>query len=463
MKPADMGRALMPPPAPRPSKRRAVAVLEEDEWLSKMDAIIERDFFPELAKLQDKVELLEASRNGDAERMQAAQLRMLERDVGPSRSTPSVCGTAQRALGNTTDHVHGDGDAEWTPRSERDLPAARPSIPNVSLDAFLASHTSEDNASFQEILDRTNARRRERAAKLFPAPQPAEADGTLLLAQSGREKTDGFGTTGQPTDTLVGWKHKSINLLMFDGGTQESLPLSRKETPSMAGATGINHSATRLHVATDNYPRSIEASPSVTVGVDGSAPSALNRPSMGAPYDVLATPSFEPGVEASPFVTWGEIEATPMRIEAEDLPPGSIDSSRHRGPSFHIKETPRREQKALELAAKAGSFLKKRSGTISGMGNTPARAAALAALGRSGGTPARGTGGKPALSDAARRLAGSLLKSESGETDTVLRASYKGTPLRGTGSAWDVDVKATPSISVARSDWTPSYDAPARR
>ena len=447
VKPAEHGRALMPPPAPRPSKRRAVAVLEEDEWLAKMEGIIERDFFPELAKLQDKVDLLEASRGGDLERLQAAHLRMFERDIGSARSTPSVYGTAQRTLGNTRDQVRLGGDADWTPRSEQqDLPASRPHIPNVSLDTFLANHTSEDNASFQEILDRTNARRRERAAKLFPAPP----EGPLLLS-SGREKTDGFGTTGQPTDTLLGWKYKPINLLMYDGGTQESLPLSKKESrePGPPNPTGINHRATRLHVAKDRS-RSIEASPSVSVGVGGAAlPSA---PSNRTPYDVLATPSFDPGVDASPFVTWGEIEATPMRIEAEDLPPGSLDSSRPGGPSFHMKETPRREQTAMELAAKAGSFLKKRQGAGGEMGHTPARAAALAALGRTH-TPTRAGGSKPVLSDAARRLvAGSLQKSEKGDTDTVLRASYKGTPLRGTASAWDNKSKG----SVAPNEWTPS-------
>lgn len=42
-------------------------------------------------------------------------------------------------------------------------------------------------------------------------------------------------------------------------------------------------------------------------------------------YDILATPSFEPGVGGeTPFMTWGEIEGTPMRIEAEDLPPGPM-------------------------------------------------------------------------------------------------------------------------------------------
>jgi len=54
------GITLMPPPAPRPAKRKQI-VLDEDEWVAKMEGIIERDFFPELVNLQDKVQWLEVS------------------------------------------------------------------------------------------------------------------------------------------------------------------------------------------------------------------------------------------------------------------------------------------------------------------------------------------------------------------------------------------------------------------
>jgi hypothetical protein len=57
------GRALglMAPPAPRAPKRKKEIVLEEDDWTAKMEAIVERDFFPELGQLQDKVQWLEVS------------------------------------------------------------------------------------------------------------------------------------------------------------------------------------------------------------------------------------------------------------------------------------------------------------------------------------------------------------------------------------------------------------------
>ena len=37
-------------------------------------------------------------------------------------------------------------------------------------------------------------------------------------------------------------------------------------------------------------------------------------------YSFVRTPSPMPGVDESPFITWGEIEGTPLRLEPEDTP-----------------------------------------------------------------------------------------------------------------------------------------------
>lgn len=56
----------MPPPAARPAagfkRRREVTTLDEDEWTSRIEAIIQRDYYPDLPKLQNKLEWLQASR-----------------------------------------------------------------------------------------------------------------------------------------------------------------------------------------------------------------------------------------------------------------------------------------------------------------------------------------------------------------------------------------------------------------
>jgi protein DGCR14 len=55
---------MMPPPKPRVAPRKLPAkpqqlVLEEDEWAEQLEAIIERDFFPDVPKLQSKLEWLQ--------------------------------------------------------------------------------------------------------------------------------------------------------------------------------------------------------------------------------------------------------------------------------------------------------------------------------------------------------------------------------------------------------------------
>ena len=51
---------------------------------------------------------------------------------------------------------------------------------------------------------------------------------------------------------------------------------------------------------------------------------------------MLATPSFTPGPDESPFVTWGDLEGTPLRLDpADDI---AVDPSAAAGPQFHVPE-----------------------------------------------------------------------------------------------------------------------------
>ncbi|KAJ2451082.1 hypothetical protein EV183_003854 [Coemansia sp. RSA 2336] len=114
-------------------KRPNVAVLEEDEYRATIDQIIERDFFPDIRKLQaEKNELVDATAEPE------------------------------------------------------ELPA---STSKQSLNEFLSTHTSEDNASFSKLLATENKKRQAKRIglqnQLTMGKTPGHARNALMFMPDG--------------------------------------------------------------------------------------------------------------------------------------------------------------------------------------------------------------------------------------------------------------------------------------
>eukprot|EP00967_Tisochrysis_lutea_P025419 scaffold29347_cov22-Tisochrysis_lutea.AAC.1 len=72
---AEQERALMPPPPPRTSHAHLLLkpgedgppkqVLDEDEYVAHIEAIVERDYFPDIPKLRSQLEWEQAVNTGD--------------------------------------------------------------------------------------------------------------------------------------------------------------------------------------------------------------------------------------------------------------------------------------------------------------------------------------------------------------------------------------------------------------
>ena len=89
------------------------------------------------------------------------------------------------------------------------------------------------------------------------------------------------------------------------------------------------------------------------VGIDGKELTRPETPSVNGFKLFSMAPSPALSVSDSPVMTWGEVETTPYRLEgcATPLPPAPPG-----GPTFTIKDVPKRDRIAKELADKNSKY-----------------------------------------------------------------------------------------------------------
>uniref|UniRef100_A0A2K6EJN0 Ess-2 splicing factor homolog n=1 Tax=Propithecus coquereli TaxID=379532 RepID=A0A2K6EJN0_PROCO len=179
------------------SKQR---ILDEEEYIEGLQTVIQRDFFPDVEKLQAQKEYLEAEENGDLERMRQIAIKFgsalgkMSREPPPPYVTPATFETPEVHTGTgvvgSKPRPRGRGleDGEAGEEEKEPLP---------SLDVFLSHCTSEDNASFQEIMEvaEEESEKREKDNLELPSAEHQAVEGS----QAGVET----------------WKYKAKNSLMY--------------------------------------------------------------------------------------------------------------------------------------------------------------------------------------------------------------------------------------------------------
>lgn len=226
-----------------PSKVRKLKVLDEDAYTAEIGKIVERDFFPDVPKLRAQNEYLDALEENNLTKLKELQERYQHRgsvrSVLRSIQTPSTfetpsaepCATpAPSESGHATDkHGLSGGVGGTVPDSREagdddDGALSESSGQQLSLDAFLHKHTSEDNASFEVMVAEAERRHREKNAWMYrdegaeaapldamlegPAAKPA-LTGTSPTGPGGGEKDDGT------SKALVTWRYTNKNSLMY--------------------------------------------------------------------------------------------------------------------------------------------------------------------------------------------------------------------------------------------------------
>ena len=228
-----------------------------------------------------------------------------------------------------------------------DISAEKPAFKShdstLPLDVFLAKYTSEDNESFNQILDTINNRQREKYAWAWNNnrnPSDKETTYQNLLAASAENDEAPKLIEGAKSASVDTWKHKPMNELMYgpDGVDTESISYTR------GGEKGIRRSGTSLPVPSASTSfGSVPPSPSLST-----IQNAINQPDEDD-NDVLrirgyafVDPSPAPTPEniGAPPLTWGTVGSTPLRVSQEPATPSR----------FRIAETPRREALAQRMA-----------------------------------------------------------------------------------------------------------------
>jgi protein DGCR14 len=251
--------------------RKRSTVLDEDSYVAAIEKIIERDFFPDISKLRDRFDWLEAMKTGDPIQIRDAQLKIMERRGKMVKNIHSD--GSNRARNQTQTQTPGSAFiGNFTQFDEFDSRMQTPSVvmdrglssnaessenenenenenavdENLGLDDFFRRYTSEDNDSFSKILEKGNRKRKERYGHFLEG----EKKDVKLIGDAKRDRiTDGFGTSDQPPSTLEGWKYTAKNLLMYHPADRGEAPLTEEERAvRLKGLTReINMSNTRFH------------------------------------------------------------------------------------------------------------------------------------------------------------------------------------------------------------------------
>lgn len=120
-------------------KQRRRKVLKEEEYLAKLGAIIRRDFFPTISKLQAEYSYLEALEDGDSIRLRDAVNRLSN-------------------LGNEE-------------------------APAMGLDEFQARYVTEDTHDFEELVEALQSKKKARELKVYGRPA-LKGSGKLELLEA---------------------------------------------------------------------------------------------------------------------------------------------------------------------------------------------------------------------------------------------------------------------------------------
>ncbi|GAB1608108.1 splicing factor ESS-2 homolog [Argonauta hians] len=406
-----------------PVKKKKKTVLDEDTYIEGLQKIIQRDFFPDLPKWKAQAEFFDAVENNDLSKLREIQLKygLRRPETGSSSvyNTPDTFETPEGGLDKSPSNSERTSFKDKPDNTSEKNEESDP-VQMDTLDTYLSKHTSEDNASFTEILKETQRKHREKHAWLYDREERQNIEHEEKLALPSIEKQ---ASIEKPPPSLHSWQYSAKNSLMYVPDGSELTPEEKMEKSMKK--RDIVHNNTRFNLNPFNSEKNKEILQQVAsekahanlgkIGHDGKEVHTGYSPMING-YGFVKTPSPMPGMgDESPLMTWGEIEGTPFRLDGTDNTP----LPKTPGPTFKIPELPKRDRIALELAERASKAhrLKKQDA----LRRVTQRLTSPSSLSPCFGMSS--TDKLNSMSPAAQRLANSSLRIKS-NTDKALRASY---------------------------------------
>ncbi|PSN67838.1 hypothetical protein BS50DRAFT_550911 [Corynespora cassiicola Philippines] len=417
--------ALMPPPAAPKRIKRPAIVLDEDTYTSAIDHIIRRDFFPGLAETDAQREYLNAleSKNKTWIREAGNKLSQIMTPVprGQRRRHVGGGGAVEKTpigrVGQTPSAWGGDTPvsisvSETEPSEEGNKPKVDL---NLSLQAFQAKYTSEDQESFSQIIDKANAKKFEQNAWLRDGNRFASkqriAQQKVIEASNTGEASSSKEVMLRPSQDLDHrpaapdmHKHTAFNTLMFNPDSVESWAPTRAQTAesaSLAPPKQVNYNNTRLPLLEEEPPR--PPSPTMSAVRDAIAGRPRLTPSEGG-----FGGSDAPLVKGYAFIAPSNRTDPDSDSDSDDAPTDLLEKFGAKGSSatpFIIHDSNSREKLHHKMVDTINA---KRSGNVGGSNNSSHSGAGLGkGLGIfKGETPRFSSAPTPARLQAAGRTPG---------------------------------------------------------
>lgn len=355
----------MPPPPPPKRIKRPAKVIDEDSYTDALSKIIARDFFPGLIETESKQDYLDALESHDHEWIASAGRKLTEvMAAGPDgrryrgrRGTSMTPAGLSGQGGETPSAWQGDTPGSIKSSTSTTTPSEKPDIDtNLSLSAFQAKYTSEDNESFYKLLDKQNLKKSQKYAWMWSGNKIAsprqiahrKREAKLLAAKSSQEAIDGGKALLQiePPDTRPAkpdaWPSRPNNSLMFGPNSFEDATQSIQQTAestSRAPPKTVVYDNTRLASTASN---ALDPPPSPSLSAIQGAISGRPRPTASEISFPISSPPSTPRVNGYSFVDPDpDPSPTPDEISfSHSTLLGSGDSTPN---PFNIKDGSRRE------------------------------------------------------------------------------------------------------------------------